>query len=347
VAFTETTERRVPFTTDDGLALNLINITSAAGAQRGPVLLVHGAGVRADLFRPPTERTVVDVLVDEGYDVWLENWRASPEVEPSNWNLDQAARFDHPAAVQTVVNETGADTIKAIIHCQGSCSFVMSSIAGLVPEVDTIISNAVSLHPIVPAFSKLKLRTTLPIVARFIDSVDPAWGDHPPRGIPQLINGIVKLSHHECDVTECKLVSFTYGAGYPALWLHEHLNDEVHDRFIAEVFGRVPMSFFRHMGRCVKAGHLVALEPTGGLPAHYTAGPPQTDARFSFFTGWRNRCFLPESQIKSHEWFDRWRPGYHTLTVLPRYSHLDVFLGSNAHRDVFPLMLNELARTGG
>ena len=91
------------------------------------------------------------------------------------------------------------------------------------------------------------------------------------------------------------------------------------------------------MGHCVKAGHLVALEPTGGLLADYAAGPPQTDARFAFFTGWRNRCFLPESQIKSHEWFDRWRPGYHTLTVLPRYSHLDVFVGSDAHRDVLEL----------
>ena len=29
---------------------------------KGPVLLVHGAGVRAELFRPPVDRTIVDTL---------------------------------------------------------------------------------------------------------------------------------------------------------------------------------------------------------------------------------------------------------------------------------------------
>ena len=33
---------------------------------KAPVLLVHGAGVRANIFRAPSGRTLVDVLVDEG-----------------------------------------------------------------------------------------------------------------------------------------------------------------------------------------------------------------------------------------------------------------------------------------
>ena len=40
--------------------------------------------------------------------------------------------------------------MKAVIHCQGSTSFTMSAVAGLVPEVKTIVTNAVSLHPVVP-----------------------------------------------------------------------------------------------------------------------------------------------------------------------------------------------------
>ena len=146
-------ERVVPFTTDDGLQLNLINVRGELEPHRGPVVLVHGAGVRANIFRAPVETTIVDTLVGRGYDVWLENWRASIDFEPNNWTLDQAARYDHPAAVRTVVNETGSDRVKAIIHCQGSTSFAMSACAGLVPQVDTILSNAVSLHPVVPGWS--------------------------------------------------------------------------------------------------------------------------------------------------------------------------------------------------
>lgn len=47
----------IPFPARDGTPLTLVHVTSAAPAdsgapEKGPVLLVHGAGVRAELFRP-------------------------------------------------------------------------------------------------------------------------------------------------------------------------------------------------------------------------------------------------------------------------------------------------------
>jgi len=120
-------ERVVPYTAGDGLALNLINVRGAAEPTRGPVVLVHGAGVRANIFRAPVRQTLVDALVEHGYDVWLTNWRASIDFAPNRWTLDQAARYDHPAAVAKVVEDTGADAVKAVIHCQGSTSFTMSA----------------------------------------------------------------------------------------------------------------------------------------------------------------------------------------------------------------------------
>src|SRR5204862_4419747 len=135
----------VPFLAGDGLQCNLVHVRSEQPPTRGPVLVVHGAGVRANIFRSPVAETFVDALVDEGYDVWLENWRASIDLEPNEWTLDQAALYDHPAAVRKIVAETGADEVKAIIHCQGSTSFMMSAVAGLVPQVKTIVANAVTL----------------------------------------------------------------------------------------------------------------------------------------------------------------------------------------------------------
>lgn len=335
-------ERVVPFATEDGLTLNLINIRSRLRApSRCPVLLVHGAGVSADIFRAPVAQTIVDALIEAGYDVWLENWRSSIVFPPNLWTLDQAALYDHPKAVQTIVNETGEKQLKAVIHCQGSTSFTMSAVAGLLPEVTTIVSNAVSLQPVVPAWSRFKLQYLLPIVQLMTDYLNPHWGVEAPGFTAKLVTLLVNLTHHECANAVCKQVSFTYGSGFPALWRHENLNEETHE-WIKEAFGAVPLRFFAQIVRCIEHGHLVSVDGLKGLPADFVASRPKTEARFAFFAGEENRCFLPLSQVKSYNYFSAFRSDYHTLHQLPGYGHLDVFIGKNAAQDVFPLILQEL-----
>jgi hypothetical protein len=99
------------------------------------------------------------------------------------------------------------------------------------------------------------------------------------------------------------------------------------------------------MGRSVKAGYIVAVDGFRELPDDVLARPPETDARMVFLAGADSRCFLPASQQRSFEYFDAIRPGYHALHVFPKYGHLDVFIGRNAARDVFPTILTELDRT--
>ncbi len=154
----------IPFRAGDGFECNLIHVEGDQPAAKGPVLLVHGAGVRANIFRAPTPQNVVAFLINNGYDVWLENWRASIDLPPNHWTLDQAAVYDHPVAVRTVAELTGASEVKAVIHCQGSTSFTMSAVAGLLPQVKTIISNAVSLHTVVPGSSAFKIKYALPFI---------------------------------------------------------------------------------------------------------------------------------------------------------------------------------------
>ena len=81
-----------------------------------------------------------------------------------------------------------------------------------------------------------------------------------------------------------------------------------------------------------------------GLPSSYVQQAPQTDARFVFLAGEDNRCFLPEGQQRSAEFFARHRPGRDTLHRIRGYGHLDVFFGRDAWRDTHPLILEELAR---
>jgi hypothetical protein len=222
---------------------------------------------------------------------------------------------------------------------------MMSACAGLLPQVDTIVTNAVSLHTVVPRWSRLKIKYALPLVNPLLQFLNPAWGDRPPSTVAKLLTLMVKAVHHECDNTVCKMVSFTYGSGFPALWRHENLDPETHERFIPREFGHVPMTFFRQMARCIQRGNLVSYEDLPGLPRDYAATEPQTDARFVFLAGERNQCFLPESQVRSYEYFSARRRSYHSLHVVPRYSHLDMFLGRSASTDVFPMILDELERS--
>jgi hypothetical protein len=334
----------VPFEAGDGFPCNLVHVQGRHPPVKGPVLLVHGAGVRANLFRAPVEKTLVEELIDRGYDVWLENWRASIDLRPNLWNLDQAAVFDHPCAVRKVLSETGWDQMKAVIHCQGSTSFMMSAVAGLVPEVKVIVSNAVSLHPIVPPLTRLKISASVPILKRLTPYLNPQWCLHAPTLLAKVVAAFVLLVHHECRNPICKGVSFTYGIGFPTLWSHANLNDATHE-WIKQEFAQVPVRFFEQMIECIRKGHLVAVDGFRELPENFVAREPSTEARFAFFAGENNRCFLAESQQRTFDFFSTWRKGYHTLRILPNYGHLDVFIGKNASRDVFPQIAEELERT--
>jgi hypothetical protein len=333
----------IPFEADDGVPLTMLHVTRpGASTPRGSVMLVHGAGVRAEIFRPPLERTLVDALLDDGFDVWMLNWRASIDLRPVAWTLDDAAAYDYPAAVRLILARTGASSLKAFVHCQGSTSFMISAIAGLVPEVTTVVTNAVSLHTILPAWSGLKISVLSPLVRRYSPTLSPKWGYRTEGRFSRMLRTVVVASHPECDNPVCAMVSFTYGAGHPALWAHRNIDRATHEWLIGE-FAGAPMTFFAQMRDSVRAGHLVPTGAVPGLPTDYLAAP-KTDARFVFLAGADNRCFLPESQRRSFAHFDALSPGRHAHHEFPGYGHLDVIFGANAWRDTHPVIVDELRR---
>ena len=333
-----------PFYASDGFECKLERVRAAHGTSpRGPVVLVHGAGVRSTIFEPPVEMTLVRYLAEAGYDVWLENWRASIDFPPSQWTLDQAAAYDHPAAVRKIIDVTGASTVKAVIHCQGSTSFMLSAAAGLLPQVNVIVSNAVSLHPIIPRISKFKIVCCTPLLGCLTPDLNPQWAIEPKTYVQKALVGLVRLTHHECDNDVCKFTSFTYGTGFPVLWRHENLNAVTHE-WIRHEFASVPISFFKQMSRSVRAGQLVGVSHLSTLPKYIAAQPAKTQARMVFLTGDKNVCFLPESQMRTYLFFNEQRRNFHSFHLLAGYGHLDVFIGQRAAVDVFPIILDELNR---
>lgn len=331
------------FRADDGTPLTIIRVRGVGEPTRGPVILIHGVGMRAESFRPLGIRSLVDVLLDDGWDVWLFNWRGSIDLDPVPWTLDDVALNDHPAAVRHVLAATGATSVKVVAHCQGSTTISMAAVAGLVPEIATIVSNGVSLHPHLPVFSRVKLHVLRPLAQSSAPYLDVAWRDGPETSLQTMTRIAIRTWHFECANATCNMASFALGSGHPALWLHSNLTDVTHD-WLRHEFGRIPLSFYAQLAASDRAGQIVAIRPRDPLPRRYAQSPPKSTARFALFAGAQNRSFLPSSQKATFAFLRRHQPQQHSLHMLAGYGHTDVFLGRRAHREVFPKVLAELRR---
>jgi alpha-beta hydrolase superfamily lysophospholipase len=333
----------------DGFQLNFRRLRPVAGvAPRGPVMMVHGSGTRANLFCPPSIVTLPAMLSAAGFDVWMLNWRASIDLEPSQYTFDDGAVFDFPAAVATIHAETGSETVKAVVHCQGSHAFMMSIASGLLPSVTRVVANSTAMTPTVRRAARIKLPIALETLGKFMDYFNPQYALYAPSFGAKLMDFMVHLTHHECRNAVCKHSSFVYGVGFPTLWSHHNLDDATHD-WIAGEFAHVPVSLFRQTHDCLVAGHLVPAKDYSEIPEQLGVQAPMTDAVFTFITGSDNHTFRPIGMRNSCDFFNEHSPvppgaaPKHGFKEFPGYGHLDMFLGQYASVDVFPHVIGWLS----
>jgi hypothetical protein len=341
----QVSRRIVPYEATDGFRLTLHHLRGAREPTEGPVLLSPGAGLRAELFYgQPSGRTLAEALLDEGYDVWAQNWRGSIDCPPNLYTLDRVARYDHPAAVHTVLSETRASSLKAIVHCQGSVSFTMAAVAGLVPEATHVVSSAVSLHVRTTRTTRMKQLLMLPPASVMTPYIDAQWGIRPTAPPAQGLATVARLVRRECDNPVCAMANYMYGTGPDVLWRHANVAPEVHE-WIGRELGFAPFrGLLRQLVKSTGARHIVRYEELPGMPENYVARPPATNARFTFLVGAENRMFLPAGQEATYEHFAAHQPGRHEFRRLEGIGHLDALVGRNAEEKVFPEMLAGLER---
>src|SRR5262245_57775507 len=117
--------------TSDGTSVRL---TRYRFGTKGPLVLAPGYGNAARAFAIDTvPKNWVSYLGEHGYDVWLFDYRASPDLPSSytQFTVDDIAMRDWPAAVDTVRRETGQDEIQALGHCIGGLSLFMAIGGGM------------------------------------------------------------------------------------------------------------------------------------------------------------------------------------------------------------------------
>jgi cholesterol oxidase len=304
------------------------------------VVLAPGYGNAARAFSIDTvDRNLVQFLGEHGYDVWLLDYRSSPELPAARtqFTVDDIATRDWPAAIETVRRETGAESVQVLAHCVGGLSAFMALGAGL-EGVRSAVFSALAGHPIPTPANRLRswIRlATLFMAARITNlTTDYDATLRIDRAVDLAMRTLPFENH--CDNPVCRRICFVYGDVYE----HKNLNAATHEA-LGGIFGITNLTFFEHISRMIRARRAVTAD---GKDAYLS----QLDRyRFpiSFVTGEHNRMFLPESVELTYGLLTKANgPKNYTHHVVPGYAHLDCWLGEHADRDVFPIVLEELEK---
>ncbi|KAI9497470.1 Alpha/Beta hydrolase protein [Zychaea mexicana] len=121
--------------TDDGYILRMYRIIGGGGgsndnSKKRPVLLGHGLFQCSGDFLLNEEKSLAFALVEQGYDVWLGNTRATGSVDHVSlshrdpeywaWGLKELGTYDWPTMIDFIREETGHHKIAYIGHSQGN-----------------------------------------------------------------------------------------------------------------------------------------------------------------------------------------------------------------------------------
>ena len=324
------------FAATDGVGLRL---TRYRGGRKGPVILSPGFGTSGEAFNLDTVDTnLPEYLFAHDYDVWIFDYRASPALPSAatQFTLDDIAACDYPAAVNLVRDVSRADTVQFMAHCVGSLTFLLAMTRGL-EGVRSAVSSALTLHPVAPWLNRVKARLRLASLLAAVglgNLTTEVRSD--ARLSERLFDRLLRLypSHDRCDSPFCRRVLFLYGEVYD----HDKLNPATHQA-LHEVFGVANLTTFKQLSRLLNTGHAVSADGR----EIYLPEAERLRIPIAFLHGENNRLFLPQGSENTFRFLCKTNgPEYYVRHVVPNYAHMDCFVGKDADRDVFPIVLAEL-----
>ncbi|MEU1199450.1 alpha/beta fold hydrolase [Streptomyces sp. NPDC005813] len=337
----------IPFHAGDGVRLGLTRVGEGPG--EGPaVLLLHGHTASADMFLLPETRNLVDVLLDDGYEPWLLDWRGSCRL-PYNetgrrYTYDDVALYDIPEAVAYVRQRIGDRPLFVVAHCIGSLALSLSMTAGLVPGLAGVVSQGVFLTPKLARRTSLRMSVAGELLKGRIDHIPV---DFRTVGLRSKYTPLFALAGRKasCPDPTCQILhNSAWGTG-ASLFVHEHLCETTHHR-LAELLGPAPLWILPHLRRIELARTVVRWHDTDhryrALPANALDAAARIDTPVLLLAGSENGLWL-DSQELCRDVLARRQPQLDvSYTEIPGYGHLDTFLGRGAALDVFGHILDFL-----
>lgn len=327
------------FTTEDGTQLRMVRFK---GGTKGPVICAGGFGMSSlSFYDDAVPTTLVEFLTAHGYDVWCFDYRASPALASSytQFTVDDIALQDWPAGVKEVLREAPADSVQVIGHCVGSLSCFMALLSGL-QGVRSFVSSQLTPHIAVGPL--LKVKAGLPVEtlveamkALGIDclttTVKPGALD---ATVDWLLSGWPIPAAEKCKSRTCHRISALYGR----VFKHAQLDPRTHEA-LPRLFGVANRTTLAHMLSCINAGHVV--DAAG--QDKYLPNVAQLNLPITLLSGADNVFFYPSGPDDTFRWLTKNNgTALYQRHVIRDYAHLDCFIGKDAAKDVFPVVLQAL-----
>ena len=241
--------------------------------------------------RSPSRRSKnwVQYLGEHGYDVWLLDYRASPELPASytQFTVDDIAMRDWPAAIETIRRETGEDSVQAMGHCVGGLSLFMA-IGGGMQGLRSATFSSLAGNPIPTPGNQARAWARLATLFKLagVKRLDVTY--EPSRWDGKLIETVMKALpfRHVYDDPVARRIYFVYGDVYD----YENINSATMGDAVPAFFGGGNMTFFEHISRMIRAS---AARDARGKDT-YWANLDNFDFPINFITGEHNKMFVPE-----------------------------------------------------
>jgi hypothetical protein len=203
--------------------------------------------------------------------------------------------------------------------------------------VRSAVSSALTLHPVAPLLNKFKARLRLASALAALGMGTLTTQVHRNARLKERVfDRLLRFypSQDHCNSPFCRRVLFLYGEVYD----HSKLNQATHQA-LPEVFGVANLTTFMQLGRLLNKGHAVSADGR----EIYLPEAARLRIPIAFLHGENNRLFLPQGSESTFHFLCKMNgPEYYVRHVVPNYAHMDCFVGQDADRDVFPIVLAEL-----
>jgi len=324
--------------TSDGTEVRL---TRYKFGTKGPIVLAPGYGNAARAFAIHTvPKNWVQYLGEHGYDVWLFDYRASPDLPSSftQFTVDDIALRDWPAAIETVRRESGQDTVQAMGHCVGGLSLFMA-VGGGMEGLRSATFSSLAGHPIPTPGNQARAWARMATIFKTL-GIKGLNTDYDPKSWDgKAIEAVMKVVpfRHVYDNPVARRIYFIYGDVFD----YENINKPTMEQAVPSFFGNGNITFFEHISLMIRAS---AARNKQGEDT-YLSNLDAYKLPINFITGEHNKMFVPKGLQRTYDTLRRAHgPQDYTHHVIKDYAHLDLWLGTNAERDVWPTALAELEK---
>jgi choline dehydrogenase-like flavoprotein len=325
------------FETDDRVELRLVRYN---GGSKGPLVCAPGFSNTSLVFAwDGIDTSWVEFFTGHGYDLWLLDYRASPDLPASRtqFTLDEIALHDWPAAIEYVRRHTGADSVQALGHCLGSATGFMALLAGQLKAVRQFVGSQVM--PFIEVSDLAKLKAGLRLDRLFARAgVHGVETDAGRTAVEKVVDELLRLSPTPPEWQSLGPVCRRIHAIYGPVMNPGQINRDTRDA-LDWIFGYGNVTTFGQIGQFIRHGRIVDADGADVYLPHLA----RLQARIVLMQGSENELFLPKGSAETMHWIqEQHGVGACTRLVFPEYAHLDCFIGRNAARDVFPSVVQEL-----